>query len=216
MTAPPGRRALAAAAVLAIGLAAVSGCTGGNAKGGTFRPSGQAVTPSPSVAGEVARFPFTPDTKVIFETPAPADTAQARVYADFRYLFAAYYYAVQAQGQDHRYEDRLLGTERSLFAGSVAKLVDDHRVPWGTVRFFDTQVTAVYGAGAAVETCVDASRFGTKDARSGKPDPGSTPSTKKAFYRIRAGMQRGGDGVWRLVSYETDKRPDPMAKGCQQ
>lgn len=211
MTAPPVRRTLAVVAVLA----AATGCTG-NAKGGAFRPSGQAVTPSPSAAREVARFPFAPDTQVVFETPAPADTVQARVYADFRYLFAAYYYAGQVQGRDHRYEDRLVGTERSVFVGTLTKLADDHKAPWGTVRFFDTQVTAVYGAGAAVETCVDESRFGTKDARTGKPDARSTPSTKKARYRIRAGMQRDGDGVWRLVSYETDKLPDPMAKGCQQ
>ena len=215
MTAPPGRRTLAVAAVLAA-VTAGTGCTGGNAKGGAFRPSGQAATPSPSVAGEVARFPFAPDTQVVFETPAPADAVQTRVYADFRYLFAAYYYAGQVQGRDHRYEDRLVGTERSVFAGTLTKLAGDHKAPWGTVRFFDTQVTAVYGAGAAVETCVDESRFGTKDARSGKPDAGSTPSAKKSLYRIRAGMQRGGDGVWRLVSYETDKLPDPLAKGCQQ
>jgi hypothetical protein len=208
----PGWRTLAVAIVLA----AVAACSG-EAKGGAFRPSGRAGTPSPSVAGEVAQFPFARDTRVLFETPAPADAVRARVYADFRYLFAAYYYAGQAQGQDHRYEDRLLGTERSVFAGTLAELVDDHKAPWGTVRFFDTQVTAVYNdTGAAVETCVDESRFGTKDARSGKPDAGSTPSAKKAFFKIRAGMQRAGDGVWRLVSYETDKLPDPAAKGCQQ
>jgi hypothetical protein len=213
MTVPFRRRTVAAAIILA----AVAGCTGGKAKGGAFHPSGRAVTPSPSVVGEVAQFPFARDIQVLFEAPAPADTVRARVYADFRYLFAAYYYAGQTEGQDRRYEDRLLGTERSVFAGPLAKMVDDHKAPWGTVRFFDTQVTAVYNnTGAAVETCVDESRFGTKDAQSGKPDAGSTPSTKKAFFKIRAGMQRGGDGVWRLVSYETDKLPDPAAKGCQQ
>lgn len=87
----------------------------------------------------------------------------------------------------------------------------------GTIRFFDTEVTAVYnGTGAAVESCVDESRFGTKDARSGRPDAGSTPSTKKAVFKIRTGMQRGDDGVWRLASYETDKLPDPAAKECRQ
>jgi hypothetical protein len=29
-------------------------------------------------------------------------------------------------------------------------------------------------------------------------------------------MQHGDDGVWRLVSYETGKLPDPEAKGCQR
>ena len=209
---PTGRRTLATAIVAA----AVSGCTTGGHTG-AFHPTGRPGAPSPSAAPEVATFPFSPDTQVVFESQAPSDTVRARVYADFRYLFAAYYYAGQAQGQDHRYEDRLLGTERSVFMGTLAGMVDDHKAPWGTIRFFDTEVTAVYnGTGAAVESCVDESRFGTKDARSGRPDAGSTPSAKKAVFKIRAGMQRGDDGVWRLVSYETDKLPDPAAKECRQ
>lgn len=215
MTAPAGRRTVVVVS-LSAALIAMAGCTQGKAKEGGFHPSGRAVTPAPSTTGEAARFPFASDTQVVFETAAPADAVKARVYADFQCFFAAYYYAGQAQGQDHRYEDRVLGTERSVFTGTLAKLVDDHKAPWGTIRYFDTQVTAVYGAGAAVETCVDESRFGTKDARSGKPDAGSTPSAKKAFSKTRAGMQRGDDGVWRLVSYETYELPDSMAKGCQQ
>jgi hypothetical protein len=208
----PARRTVAAAIVLA----AVGGCgTGGHT--GAFHPAGRAGAPSPSAAPEVAEFPFSPDTQVVFESQAPSDPVRARVYADFRYLFAAYYYAGQAQGRDHRYEDRLLGTERSVFTRTLARMVDDHKAPWGTIRFFDTAVTAVYnGTGAALETCVDESRFGTKDARSGRPDADSTPSAKKAVYKIRAGMQRGDDGVWRLASYETDKLPDPVAKECRR
>ena len=196
MKAVPGRRTLAVATVLV----AVTGCTTGKAKGGSFRPSGRAVTPSPSAVSEVAQFPFAPDTQVVFESPAPSDATRARVYADFRYLFAAYYYVGQTQGQDHRYEDRLLGTERSVFVDTLTKLIDDHKAPWGTIRFFSTQVTAVYGKGAAVETCVDESKFGTKDAQSGEPESGSPPSAEKAVFKIRAGMQHGDDGVWRLVS----------------
>jgi hypothetical protein len=205
-----GRRTLAVAGVLVT----VTGCTG-NAKGGSFRPSDSGVVSSSSAPAGTAQFPFPDRTRVVFETPVPPDATQARVFTDYEYVMSAYYYAAQTQGKDRRYLDRILGAQRAGFAGSIDALIKAHKAPLGTLRFFNTRVPAVYGRGASVETCVDESRFGGEDARTGKPLSGSTPGPVNAFYKQRTGMQRGDDGTWRLVDYETDLLPDPRAKECQ-
>jgi hypothetical protein len=180
-------------------------------------PSSPSRTPTASPTGptKAVPFPFASDLRVIFESAPPKSATGARVYADFKYLLNAYYYAGQTQGQDHRYEDRLLGEERGVFINTLTPILAKHLAPWGTIRYFKTRVTGLYGRGAALETCVDETKFGTKDVRTGKPDPKSLPSAKKARYKMIAGMQRGGDGVWRLVSYQTDKLPDRAAEACQ-
>lgn len=176
---------------------ALAGCAG--PQRGTFRPAGGVVPESSSPPGP------TGDLRVVFASPRPADPVDAGVYDDFALMFRAYYSAIRLH--DSAYADRVLDTERPVFAAALDRLARRHAVPDGTIRFFATRVTAVYGPGAEVQTCVDESHLTLRDERTGHV----LPPDRSPRYTIRAGMRRGPDETWRLAVYETDH----TSRSCQ-
>ncbi|WP_093169858.1 hypothetical protein [Sinosporangium album] len=88
----------------------------------------------------------------------------------------------------------------------------------GHIRIYRPAVKAVVGAGAEVSACVDESGAELIDARTRKalPDQPAWTRSPDGIYAQMAGVRRGDDGVWRVISLQHAQQPQDPAKECLQ
>lgn len=153
----------------------------------------------------------------IFDTPLPADPAQASVVQGFRTAMILWDKSSETMRlvspvTAYVTGSALRGLKRSL-AG--AGMVPGKVVPGGTDRFFKTHVTMISGASATIATCDDGSKFEEVNPSTGVPDPAfSSPANKQYLFETWQMIRLGGRWAISVVSPVT--LPDPRAKTCQK
>jgi hypothetical protein len=203
---------------MAAAMAALSCLTAcGTATSPAFRPAGgnPAAGPGQLAATAPARFPFPPDVHFEFTSPLPPDARQAgAVLADENFQLA-YYYAIYAQGRDHRYEAYignrlLLGSVRETLAKEAAA----HEGFTGTIVFSAVAVQPAPWAGElTVSSCVDNSQLFDTDIRTGKIRGSGAAAGRSHFLESDILAARGG-GAWRVVGTGVTYYPHGQAKEC--
>ena len=196
--------AILAACLLSACLLAIAAC--GSTKAATFRPEGKIATAAPPAAQEsepgLQKFPWPASLQVVFDTPLPADQAQAAIMvADENYQLA-FYYSLSTGGKDRSYTryanaiPQIGGESMAQFTQQdIAHYAAEHVSRSGTIRFFDTKIVQDKGSGAEVQYCVDQSQFDSVNAQNG-----STTPLKNPYYLEQDSLVRESDGSW-LVTY---------------
>jgi hypothetical protein len=202
------------AAVAIAALLPLTACGSGDGNAATA-PTGRAV-PGPAARDATpAPFPFPADIKIVFESPKPAEATRAAIIGGFEYVYQGYYYGLHTRGKDRRFFKRMQHEALFGFSKTFDASVRRGDTVTGTLRFFNTQVSAISGnRGAAVASCVDETQWRMKNLRTKKIIP--TLPENRRHYQVTAAMRRGDDGVWRMFDFTTYYLPDSRAKECQQ
>ena len=214
---------LIAARLLRVGL--IGGCLLGVAACGaatvaTFRPEGKIATGAPAQAQPsgpgLEKFPLPASLQVVFDTPLPADQAQAAIMvADENYQLA-FYYSLSTGGKDRSYTEYAsaitqIGSESlaQFTQQDIAHYATTHVSRRGTIRFFDAKVVQDKGSGAEVEYCVDESQFDSVNTQTG-----STTPLKNPYYLEQDSLVRESDGSWLLTYTYGYYPPNQQAQAC--
>jgi hypothetical protein len=212
-----GSRRASAAILLAACLLSAVAC--GSTKAETFRPAGPSAAAAPAAqpsAPGLQAFPLPSSLRVEFDTPVPADQAQAAIMvADENYQLA-FYYSLSTGGKDHsytRYASAIpqVGNESlaQFTQQDIAHYAAQHLSRSGTIRFFDGKVVENKGSGAEVQYCVDESQFDSVNTLTGGTTPLNNP-----YYLEQDSLVREPDGSW-LVTYTYGYYPpNQQAEGC--
>jgi hypothetical protein len=151
----------------------------------------------------------------IFETPLPADSAQASVIEGFR--------AGEILWDTSQEEQKLVSpvtrdvTGAALTALKVTltrELIPGQIVPAGIDRNFKTRVTALSGASATVTTCDDGSKFYEVNPRTGVVNTAFNATPDQDYIFVTWQMTRL-DGHWAVSEVSPVYLPNALAKPCQ-
>jgi hypothetical protein len=150
----------------------------------------------------------------IFDTPLPADQAQASVVEGFRTAMILW---------DKSQENLMLVSPVTAYVtgsalrGLKASLVQtkaDEVVPGGADRLFRTRVAVISGTGATITTCDDGSMFEEVNPSTGVPDPAySATATQQYLFETWQMVRHGGH--WAISAVSPVTLPDSRAKPCQ-
>jgi hypothetical protein len=207
-------------ALVAAGLA-VSACSSGtpalspsSTPGGSQSPSPLAGSLVPAVSvtsGSVTRVSVGPFTQE-FETPLPADVAQAQVVTSFRnaqVLWVQSLIAGQALPQLKQY---VVGTALKDFL-TAARHDDGAGIePSGRDVLFDIRVTGMSKTEAAIATCDYDADYTSTYRSTSKLVPGSTPPQpylSEKWHLIREPK------YWAIEYFSVAPRPSPAATQCE-
>jgi hypothetical protein len=203
-----------------IGACLIGATACGSTTAATFRPAGKIATGAPAEAQEsgprLQKFPLPASLQVEFDTPLPADQAQAAIMvADENYQLA-FYYSLSTGGKDRSYTEYAsaipqIGNESlaQFTQQDIAHYATEHVSRSGTIRFFDARIVLDKGAGAEVQYCVDESQFNSVNTQTG-----STTPLKNPYYLEQDSLVRESDGSW-LVTYTYGYYPpNQQAEAC--
>jgi hypothetical protein len=208
-----GRSGLVAGAgVAALALAA---CGGGRAP--VFHPAGRiprqsAVTLTLPAQNAPGGFRFPAGVSIQFTTPLPAGSPDRAIVAGYRAYVLALWAAVLSHGQDTAFQHLAGGNARAFVLRETRYYAARGQTVRGTIRYFDTTVTAVYfGRGANVTSCVDASGFRGVNTRTGATTGPVFPH-RYARYLEDVAEARAPDGAWPVR--HTEAFPASTAEGA--
>ena len=150
----------------------------------------------------------------IFDTPLPADQAQASVVEGFRTAMILW---------DKSQENLMLvspvtayvtGSALRGLKASLVRTKADEVVPGGADRLFKTRVAVISGTGATITTCDDGSMFEEVNPSTGVPDPAySATATQQYLFETWQMVRHGGH--WAISAVSPVTLPDSRAKPCQ-
>ena len=200
-------RAVVSMALVAFGLAGLSGC-------GSGHPAG----PAGAGASEVATISAPPDAVGIngftqlFATPLPASPAAAQVMASFREamvlwdesmgnLFLAPPVTSYVVGDARKHLDVVLAAEKK-----------DNYLPVGTDRFWNTKVTTITAHSATITTCDDGTKYTQENPDTGETLP-APPLDQQYLFETWNFVPL--DGHWAINSFTLALSPDPRAAACK-
>jgi hypothetical protein len=149
-----------------------------------------------------------------FDTPLPANPAQAGVVADFRAATIVWDQAQEGLAPASRVTAYVTGNALRNLADADVYMKRSKVVPGGTDRLFETRVTVVSATSATVTTCDDESRFELVNPGTGVPDPADVAPVGQQYGFATWQMVRLG-GHWALSAVHPVTLPDPRAKPCQ-
>jgi hypothetical protein len=168
------------------------------------------ISPAPVTTKTVRVGRFTQ----IFDTPLPADPAQASAVDGFRTGMILW---------DKSQENLMLvspvtayvtGSALRDLKASLVRTKADGVVPGGADRLFKTRVAMISGTGATITTCDDGSKFEEVDPRTGVPDPVySAPATQQYLFETWQMIRLGGH--WAISAVSPVTLPGSGAKPCQ-
>jgi hypothetical protein len=180
--------------------------------GSPSSPAPMKISPPPITTETVRIDRFTQ----IFDTPLPADPAQASVVEGFRAAMILWDKSSETM--------RLVSPVTAYVTGSALRglkrvvagvgMVSANVVPGGTDRFFKTHVTVISGASATIATCDDGSKYEEVNASTGVPDPAFSPPASQQYLFETWQMIRLG-GHWAISAVSPVTLPDSRAKPCQ-
>ncbi|MBB2909638.1 hypothetical protein FHS43_000884 [Streptosporangium becharense] len=177
--------------------------------GGTPGAGDDASRPGGGPRTETVR--VAPGLRLVVEWPAAPDADTAAMIGAFRDYFAGTLRAVASGGDDTAYR-RLVEGEASRHAYSwVQEFLDEGRSLRGTMRLYALNVSAVVGAGAQLDMCVDQARLSLLDSATGRE---ITWGDKGEPFLQAAGMRRYDGGVWKIKALRHAVLPSERAKGC--
>jgi hypothetical protein len=150
----------------------------------------------------------------IFDTPLPADPAQASVVKGFRTAMIVW---------DKSQENLMLvppvlayvtGSALRGLKASLVRTKADEVVPGGADRFFKTRAAVISGTSARITTCDDGSRFEEVNPGTGVPDPAYSARADQQYIFETWQMIRLS-GHWAISAVSPVTLPGSRAKPCQ-
>jgi hypothetical protein len=176
-----------------------SGATSsGNAAGTVASP---AATTSGSPSG-LRSFAFPAGFKVQFQTPLPASGTQRAAMIGYENYVDSLWDAVASRGADTEYRQYMGGNALTFANSLISEFKNGDDKLSGTVVYFDISVPQVfYGAGAVVQSCVDASGLNIVDAKTGKTT-GTVFDSSYQHYQEQAAAAKSKAGSWTVSHTE--------------
>lgn len=151
----------------------------------------------------------------VFDTPLPADPAQASVVEGFRTAMTLWTRSQENMMLVPPVTAYVTGTALSGLRASLVRLKADAVVPAGADRFFKTRATFISATSATITTCDDGSMTGAVNPGTGVPDPAYSPSADQKYMFETWPMTRLG-GHWAISAPPSlVTLPDSRAKPCQ-
>ena len=150
----------------------------------------------------------------VFDTPLPADPAQASVVEGFRTAMILW---------DKSQENLMLvspvtayvtGSALRGLKASLVRTKADDVVPSGADRLFKTRVAVISGTAATITTCDDGSKFEEVNPSTGAPDPAYSATANQQYLFETWQMIRLG-GHWAISDVSPVTLPGSRAKPCQ-
>jgi hypothetical protein len=205
------RRFILPAAGLIAAVGIITGC-GSASKAPAFTPEGAVGSAQPTIAAQQAAttpglksFAFPPAIQVQFQTPLPVSGPQRAAVIGYENYVDAMWYAVYTHGADTTYTKYVFGNALTFAEAEIRAFTSNGYQLKGTLVYYDTSVPQVfYGAGAVVDSCVDASQMNVVSEHSGA-------TVKPLFtggydnYQEQAATGKSDAGYW-VVSH-TDNYP---------
>lgn len=171
--------------------------------------SGSAAPPSSS--GESVNLgPFTQ----VFDSPRPTDPTQAKIIEGFREGQILWMKSDIAMSLVPPVMSYFTGDAATHMTAAVERAKAFNRVPAGTDRLFDTQVTDVTDTSATVTTCDDITKFRKENPTTGEIDPAYTPRAGQTYFFETWHMVLES-GNWAISAYSYASPSDPSAATCQ-
>jgi hypothetical protein len=150
----------------------------------------------------------------IFDTPLPADPAQASVVEGFRTAMILWDKSQETLRLVSPVTTHVTGGALRNLKASLVRAKADEVVLGGADRFFKTRVAVISGTSATITTCDDGSKFEEVNPSTGVPDPAySAPANQQYLFETWQMIRLGGHWAISVVSPVT--LPDSRAKPCQ-
>jgi hypothetical protein len=150
----------------------------------------------------------------VFDTPLPADPAQARVVGDFRTALVLWDKSTAAFKLVPPITTYVTGSAAHNLASAVAVDKAHNAVPSGLDRFFTTRAVVHSATSATVTTCDDASKFKFVHPATGVPDPYfSMPANQQYLFETWQMVKLSGH--WAISAVSLVTLPDTRATPCQ-
>ncbi|MCQ4198199.1 hypothetical protein [Streptomyces parvulus] len=188
---------LAAAALTATSVLALSGCAADDSASVGDADEGTATPPRPSVSSGTGRpeIDLPSDLKLIFEDGRTGDRVKDAVLADNAERMRAVDAAIAGTDRDGAAVG-FYNTGKALEAATswVARFEEADATVTGEVRYFDRKVTLKEKSSALLTFCADESKGFSKDRTTG--EIAKTPVTRNSFVRYNTRLDRNADGVW--------------------
>jgi len=182
-------------------------------------PGGSAAAGAPTApaagapaAGAPAGTVHVGSQTLAFDTPLPANPAQAQIIRDFRETEILWTRSDTAHRLVSPVRSYVTGDALSRLLAAIKAAKTDHVVPAGTDRLFRTRVTAITGRRATIATCDDGSKATAKDLRTGQTM--GLPPLNQAYAFETWHMVRLS-GRWAVTSFSVVLSPHPSARQCQ-
>jgi hypothetical protein len=185
----------------------VAACAGSPAP--SFVPGGGTSSPAPAsgagtgsagaaatLAPGLRQFAFPGSVQVQFQTPLPAGGPARAAMIGYENYARSMWYAVYTHGSSKAYRQFASGNALTFIKTLISEYTADGYTLRGTIVYFDTSVPSVYyGAGALVESCVNASGLFKVDSSTGQV-AGTVFSAKFGYYQEQAAAGKKPDGAW--------------------
>jgi hypothetical protein len=209
--------------LVAGGVSLVVGCAGTPPQ--SFVPGGGASSPAPA-SGAVGSastaatdapglkdFAFPASVQVQFQTPLPAAGAQRAAMIGYENYARSMWYAVYTHGSSKAYRQFAGGNALTFVKTLISQYTADGDTLRGTIVYYDTSVPSVYyGAGALVESCVNASGLFKVNSSTGQV-AGTVFSAKFGYYQEQAAAGKKPDGTWWIGHTDSYPAADGGAAG---
>lgn len=203
---------------LAIGGLLASGCSSGGSGGAgsprsSVNPGGPRSPAAARVSTESVRVGHLVE---IFDTPLPADSAQASVIEAFRAGLILFDKSQEEQKLVPPVTSDVTGAALTDLKKSLTQELTPGQliVPAGTDRNFDTQITALSGISATVTTCDDGSKFDEVNPVTGVVNTAYNATPDQEYIFVTWQMTRL-DGHWAISAITPVTLPNALAKPCQ-
>jgi hypothetical protein len=222
------RRFCVGLAVLVGGGLMASGCSspaGSGSASATARTSATAAASATATAGAGATNPAstgknTTETIQVgpmsefFDSPLPADPAQAAVVEGFRTAMIAWDQSERSAKLTPSVTTVVTGPALVNLKAAIKWLNSNAVTPGGADRLFDTRVTALSASGATVTSCDDGSKFVDLNKSTGLPDQELTAPADQQYLLLTVQMTRQ-DNRWGISRLTVSMLPNALAKPCQ-
>ncbi|MFE1993099.1 hypothetical protein OH540_13715 [Streptomyces sp. BPPL-273] len=188
---------LAALALTATSVLALSGCAADDSVSVGDADEGTATPPRPSASSGTGRpeIDLPSDLKLSFEDGRTGDRVKDAVLADNAERMRAVDAAIAGTDRDGAAVG-FYNTGKALEAATswVARFEEADATVTGEVRYFDRKVTLKEKSSALLTFCADESKGFSKDRTTG--EIAKTPVTRNSFVRYNTRLDRNADGVW--------------------
>jgi hypothetical protein len=177
----------------------------------TFVPQGGASTvtapaTSATSAGVTAATPglrdftFPASIKIEFQTPLPVSGPQRAAMIAYENYIESMWHAVYTHGADTTYKKYVFGNDLTFAHQEIREFTSGGYQLSGTITYFDMTVPNVYfGAGAVVDSCIDASQMAMVNDQTGKR-AGTLFTGGFNHYQEQAATGKSSGGYW-IVSH---------------
>jgi len=160
----------------------------------TSAPAASASHP-PAAPSGLRKFAFPPSVRVEFHTPLPASGPRRAAMIGYENYVDSMWYAVVSHGASKVYLQYAGGNARTFVQGVMGAVPVGYRIS-GTIVYYSISVPQVfYGAGAVVQSCVDASGLYRVNATTGKRI-GTIFSPAYDHYQEQASAGQAAAGFW--------------------